>query len=130
MTLKKEHTENIIFYHSSALHNSELKKDIESIFYIILDESLISSSQVLLFLDATNGHIAFLPYDDTIKDTKNGKELWLLLNELWADNDNAHDFEEIVTTGLSKALKTASGQKLLSKHELFFQTEMNKTVRL
>lgn len=130
MALKKEHTGTILLYHSSAIDSQELKSDLESLFSIIVSESLIAAQQPLLFLDATNGHLSFLPYDKISNQTIEGNELWLLLKDLWDDNDNSYDFEEIVSDSLTQALKTSAGISILEQHELFFQDEMGSTVRL
>ena len=130
MALKKEHTGTILLYHSSAIDSQELKNDLESLFLIIVSESLIAAQQTPLILDATNGHLSFLPYDKISNQTIEGNEFWLLLKDLWDDNDNSYDFEEIVSDSLTQALKTSAGIRILEQHELFFQDEMGSTVRL
>ena len=58
MALNKENSEEIMTYHADSVDAQSLKKDIEELFTIIVDQSFYTQGDVLIFIDATNGHIS------------------------------------------------------------------------
>jgi len=123
MISKNENYDGIIAYESNAIDTSNLQKDLEDLFAIIIDQSIFLSGEVLLFIDATNGHIALTPYDHSNLETVNGASVWLLLHDLWEDGNNAYDFDDMTSEAIALAVGSGVGQKLKKGRTLFLQTE-------
>lgn len=130
MTLKKQSSDNIIIYNSDSLDVVGLKKDLENLFSIICSESIFPAGDLLLFIDATNGHIAFTSYDHENMETIDGNTLWLVLDEMWEANENASDFDDITSSAIESATETSSGKKLKQKCNLYLQTELDDPIEL
>jgi hypothetical protein len=112
-------------YQSESKSVSELTSDLEKVLEKLNSKELISSQQILFYIDATNGNIFISGFDAQSGDVYDDKGIWIELQELWDDN-NAMDFDEFVTESIKKALKTKIGKRTSELFEIYYQTEMDE----
>ncbi|MFC0775465.1 hypothetical protein [Terrimonas alba] len=123
MTWKQDNNLPFLTFESVATTANELKADLELVLERLNKEEIISNRQILLFIDATNGHIFISEYDRRADEAFDEKGIWIELENLWQENDNAYDFDDIVVKAIKKALNSPIGTMTKDKFEVYYQTE-------
>ncbi|WMJ73777.1 hypothetical protein RCC89_11490 [Cytophagaceae bacterium ABcell3] len=81
-----------------------------------------ASSELLIFIDATNGSLFISAYSSKSEEVFDEKGIFVLLEELW-ESIESYDFDEIVLQALRTAYSKSENSVLRSKFNVFYQTE-------
>lgn len=122
MTWKAQENPAILLFESLATSPETLIKDLEQVF-IRLAELQISQSELLLYVNATNGNIFISGFDYEADVVFDDSGILVGLQPMWEENSNAHDFEEIILKAFEMTIKGDVGLQLKKHYKLFYQTE-------
>jgi tRNA A37 threonylcarbamoyladenosine modification protein TsaB len=117
---------------SQARNKDELISDLSLVYQKIQNDHAFKSKEILAFIDATNGIIYFSGLDEQNGNNIDSLIMSVGIPEIWEQNDNAYDFDEVVLLALKAALsynkkresKTIS-YKIIAETELGDKTALN-----
>jgi hypothetical protein len=106
-----------------------ISKDLKNLFSEITEDEFNDCSDILIYVDATNGNLFISGFDSNTDKVYDNKGIYVQLTEFWEKNQNAYDFDEIIKTALKTAYHTSEKTLLKSKYEVFYQTEDEREFR-
>ena len=130
MNWKKMEGSDVLMFDSKAIDSEALATDIAEALIDIKSSGRITATQMLFYIDGTNGHIFISGVNLKTNEVFDDLGFWIGTQELWEDNTNGYDFDVFVINGILQAMKTRQGQNLLSEFKVYYQTESDSPVRI
>ncbi|MFZ4545530.1 MAG: hypothetical protein ACOYOA_15865 [Saprospiraceae bacterium] len=111
--------------------NSEegLTEDFTNFFAEISGDEFKDKPQILIYIDATNGHLFISAFDNKTNEVYDEKGVFVEMTEFWEENQNAYDFEVIAINALKTAFIKSNQTRFSSKYEVYYQTDDESKVK-
>ena len=78
-------------YQTDSKNTHELVADLETVLEKLNSKEFINCSQLLFYIDGTNGFLIITGYDEKKGEAEDDKIVEIELQELWEDNENSMD---------------------------------------
>lgn len=131
ITMEEESNGNkIMSFDSKSKDETGLTIDLEYVLNKLNKEQIIDTNQILFYIDGTNGNIVISGFNQETKEVFDNKGIWIELSDIWEENDNAYDFDEIVISSIKKSLNSEVGKFTKKKYQVFYQTESDDAERI
>lgn len=115
------------------LINSDTEKgvarDLKRLITEINGDEFIDCSEILVFIDATNGNLFISGFDSKTAEVLDEKGIFVQLTEFWEEHQDAYDFDEIIKCAIRTAYKESEKTLFKSKFRVFYQTEDDSEIR-
>lgn len=107
----------------------DVAKDLRNLFSEIKGDEFNDGSEILVFVDATNGNLFISGFDSKTEEVFDEKGIFVQLSEFWEENQNAYDFDEIIKSALKTAFRECEESFFKSNFSVFYQTEDEREFR-